>query len=68
MEIVLQSWRDEAAGNPLESFFHKLKRLKPVLKVFNKAHFSNVSERVQIKKGELEDIQKQIMNGHSDES
>ncbi|XVF41347.1 hypothetical protein PTKIN_Ptkin01aG0272800 [Pterospermum kingtungense] len=68
IDTVLQSWSATAAGNPLESLFEKLKKLKPVFRAFNKSHFSNVSEKVQIKKRELEEIQQKIMNGHGDES
>lgn len=41
----------------MQVLFVKMKRLKPLLRAFNRGKFSVVSDRVNLKRKELEDIQ-----------
>ncbi|XVE53547.1 hypothetical protein DITRI_Ditri03aG0011600 [Diplodiscus trichospermus] len=61
METVDNSWKLPAEGIPIKMFYIKMKRLKLVLKEFNKTHFGGTSIRVADKKKELEVIQRQIL-------
>ncbi|XVE58975.1 hypothetical protein DITRI_Ditri05aG0006800 [Diplodiscus trichospermus] len=49
----------------MEILHRKLKRLKPILKDFNKKHFAELSNRVGEKIRELEVVQVEILKGHS---
>ncbi|XVF76997.1 hypothetical protein PTKIN_Ptkin14bG0004700 [Pterospermum kingtungense] len=61
LEVVGNSWQADEDGNPMERLFKKLKRLKPLLKAFNREHFSNVFGRVNHKQKELETVQAAIL-------
>lgn len=37
---VVDSWRHNIEGSPMQILFDKLKKLKPILKKFNERHFS----------------------------
>ncbi|XVF80797.1 hypothetical protein PTKIN_Ptkin15bG0104300 [Pterospermum kingtungense] len=67
MEVVKRSWQVKVSGNLMEVLFSKLKRLKLVLKDFNRRYFSNISNRVAQKMRSLEDIQALIMAGQGNE-
>ncbi|KAK8544934.1 hypothetical protein V6N13_123242 [Hibiscus sabdariffa] len=54
-----------AFGNPLHILFAKLKRLKPILKKFNKEVFGEISKKVQAKQLELSNVQKLVLATHS---
>ncbi|XP_039020001.1 uncharacterized protein LOC120151688 [Hibiscus syriacus] len=63
--IVWSQRSAQCAGNPMQIFFCKMKRIKPLLREFNKSYFSDISGRVTAKRVELESIQ--IHNlGHVD--
>ena len=57
MEIVKVSWQTPIAGNSMVSLHKKLKRLKQVLRDFNKAQFAGLPEKVKEKRNELEVVQ-----------
>ncbi|KAK8695970.1 hypothetical protein V6N13_001111 [Hibiscus sabdariffa] len=59
----MRSWQEHANGNPMQVLFTKLKRLKPHLKTFNKAHFADISGRVEAKRRQLEE--RQMHNIHN---
>ncbi|XVF67216.1 hypothetical protein PTKIN_Ptkin10aG0102200 [Pterospermum kingtungense] len=65
MDLVKSSWEQETEGNPYEIHHEKLKRLKPLLKTFNKAHYSDISDRVLEKRKELESLQFELFNTSS---
>ncbi|XVE67085.1 hypothetical protein DITRI_Ditri08aG0131600 [Diplodiscus trichospermus] len=44
-------------GNPIEILHRKLKRLKPMLREFNRKYFAELSNKVQEKRKELEFVQ-----------
>lgn len=46
MALVEDPWSYEVVGNPMEVLFKNLKFLRE----FNRKHYSNVSERVKLKK------------------
>ncbi|XVE49746.1 hypothetical protein DITRI_Ditri01bG0106000 [Diplodiscus trichospermus] len=64
--VVEESWKLPVKGNPMKILYNKLRRLKPELKKLNKAHFSDISFRVNQKIEELVQIQKQILTFATD--
>lgn len=46
LEVVENSWKMPVNGNPMVKLHCQLKRLKGILKDFNKENFSQISERV----------------------
>lgn len=67
-QVVQESWRKDSRGTDMYEVYTKLKRLKPDLnKKLNQKHYNGISERVLIAKQELDDIQKEIQNGATDE-
>ncbi|KAL4272993.1 hypothetical protein GQ457_13G006570 [Hibiscus cannabinus] len=65
MKIVGDSWLLHVFGNHLHILFTKLKRLKPILKQFNKEVFGEISKKVQAKQIELSNVQKLVLATHS---
>ncbi|XVE56955.1 hypothetical protein DITRI_Ditri04bG0052900 [Diplodiscus trichospermus] len=61
METVENSWKLPVEGTPMRALYMKMKRLKGVLKEFNKTHFGGISIRVIDKRKELEVVQRQIL-------
>ncbi|XP_039069852.1 uncharacterized protein LOC120216531 [Hibiscus syriacus] len=57
LNVVRNSWSQYAHGNPMMILFSKFRRHKDCLKKFNKDNFSNLSDRVKLKRIELENIQ-----------
>ncbi|XVE77615.1 hypothetical protein DITRI_Ditri13aG0077400 [Diplodiscus trichospermus] len=51
-------------GQPMQILHGKMKRLKNVLKSFNKDKFGEISSKVADKKNELADVQKNILNSN----
>ncbi|XP_039060370.1 uncharacterized protein LOC120204346 [Hibiscus syriacus] len=66
LNVVRHSWLPTIHGNPMTTLITKLKRLKITLKSFNKDNFSNISDRVKLKRLELE--QQQILTLKGEES
>ncbi|XP_039026534.1 uncharacterized protein LOC120160184 [Hibiscus syriacus] len=62
---VRQSWSHNVLGNPMTALFSKLKRLKICLKGFNIEHYSNLSDRVKLKRAELEHQQLLTLKGEN---
>ncbi|XP_039028779.1 uncharacterized protein LOC120162766 [Hibiscus syriacus] len=60
---VHQSWQPTIQGNPMQVLFSKLKRLKGSLKRLNKDCYSDISNRFQQKKIELEMQQLSTLRG-----
>ncbi|XP_039031355.1 uncharacterized protein LOC120166027 [Hibiscus syriacus] len=58
-----QSWTQFAQGNPMQIIFTKLKRLKDCLRRFNKENYGNLSDRVKIKRSELDQQQLLTLKG-----
>lgn len=56
-----RGWQVEVKGNPMVVLHQKLKLLKPVLKDFNKEHYSNISDRVLTLREKLDQIQRNIL-------
>ncbi|XVF72303.1 hypothetical protein PTKIN_Ptkin12aG0110000 [Pterospermum kingtungense] len=65
LDTVRSSWEVDVDENPMENLFRKLKRLKPVLRDFNKRFFSNIFDRIKIKKEDLRAVQDGIMQGNA---
>ncbi|XP_039026250.1 uncharacterized protein LOC120159757 [Hibiscus syriacus] len=57
LATVRDSWQQQCGGSAMNCLFNKLKRLKPLLRGFNKQFFSDISGRVRLKRAELEYIQ-----------
>ncbi|XP_039010133.1 uncharacterized protein LOC120138792 [Hibiscus syriacus] len=55
--VVRESWQEQCTGNAMQILLCKMKRLKHVLREFNKSFFSDISGRVAGKRAELESIQ-----------
>ncbi|XP_039041009.1 uncharacterized protein LOC120179498 [Hibiscus syriacus] len=63
--VVGKSWTEAVQGDPMQALFYKMKRLKPVLKAFNRKCYSNISEKVAEKREHLEKQQVVVLNGGS---
>ncbi|XP_039040580.1 uncharacterized protein LOC120178874 [Hibiscus syriacus] len=57
LATVKDSWQGQCGDNAMSCLFLKLRRLKHLLKNFNKELFSNISGRVSSKRAELGQIQ-----------
>ncbi|XP_039041849.1 uncharacterized protein LOC120180617 [Hibiscus syriacus] len=57
LATVRDTWHGSCGDNAMNCMFLKLRRLKPILKNFNKEYFSDISSRVNNKRVELEQIQ-----------
>ncbi|XP_039033520.1 uncharacterized protein LOC120169447 [Hibiscus syriacus] len=64
INVVSQSWLQPTHGNPMQILFTKLKRLKEYLTRFNKENYSMLSDRVKLKRIELENQQLLTLKGH----
>lgn len=56
-DLLALSWNTKVVGNPKDRLSLKLKGLKPLLKVFHKEHYSNLSGRVMKARENLAKIQ-----------
>ncbi|KAH7843849.1 hypothetical protein Vadar_021345 [Vaccinium darrowii] len=65
-EEVMKSWWLPMAGSSCLRLCEKLRRLKPVLKAFNKKFFSRIGERVCQAREELIHVQEQCARGPYD--
>ncbi|KAK8648388.1 hypothetical protein V6N13_129141 [Hibiscus sabdariffa] len=65
LDVVVASWNLLTEGNHLKLLFSKLKRLKEPLRQFNREHFSDVLNRVLVKRVELSNLQQLLMNNPS---
>ncbi|OMO78705.1 reverse transcriptase [Corchorus capsularis] len=62
LAIVAQSWSQTVSGrNPMIKLFRKLKRLKIVLRQFNKDKFGQLSNHVHSKREEIAQLQNSIL-------
>ncbi|KAE8719033.1 putative FKBP-type peptidyl-prolyl cis-trans isomerase 1 [Hibiscus syriacus] len=61
--VVSQSWFQPTLGNLMQILLTKLKRLKVCLTRFNKENYSNLSDRVKLKRIELEHQQLLTLKG-----
>ncbi|KEH21479.1 hypothetical protein MTR_7g406750 [Medicago truncatula] len=67
-DLISDSWNGRVIGNPLFVLSTKLKRLKLVLKTWNKEVFGNIHTYVNEAENELSNIQAQIQSsGHTDQ-
>lgn len=55
--LIDSSWNQDVRGDPMLRLSSKLRRLKPVLKVFHKKHYGNLSSRVETARSNLVKIQ-----------
>ncbi|XVE88838.1 hypothetical protein DITRI_Ditri19aG0100900 [Diplodiscus trichospermus] len=58
LNLVSQSWNEPISGRAMVLLFQKLKRLKTVLKRFNKEKFGGISSMVEKKRRELAEVQR----------
>ncbi|OMO51164.1 reverse transcriptase [Corchorus capsularis] len=66
MATVKQSWPQPVYGrDPMLRLFMKLKRLKPVLKQFNRDNFRQLSDKVNQKRGEVAQLQTSLLQSAS---
>jgi hypothetical protein len=66
--VIHDHWAKEVVGCPMHILKHKLKTLKPVLKIWNKDVFGNVQQNVDKALATVNDIQNKInVNGYSDD-
>ena len=63
LPLVGSVWEEEVDGNPLYRVVVKLRRLKAVLREFNKLKFHNLSDQLERKQSELSGIQVSILGG-----
>ncbi|XP_039001980.1 uncharacterized protein LOC120128361 [Hibiscus syriacus] len=63
IKVVSQSWLQPAHGNPMQILLTKLKRLKQCLTRFNKENYNMLSDRVKVKRIELENQQLLTLKG-----
>ena len=66
LRIVEESWKVPSYGDPISILHRKLKKLKVILRDFNKSHFGGISNRVDAKRKELVSVQLSILNAPSD--
>ncbi|XP_039049729.1 uncharacterized protein LOC120190725 [Hibiscus syriacus] len=64
INVVSHSWSQPAHGDPMQILLTKLKRLKVCLKCSNKENYSNLSDRIKLKRIELEHQQLLTLKGH----
>ncbi|KAL4320158.1 hypothetical protein GQ457_18G025600 [Hibiscus cannabinus] len=65
LKIVVDSWSSDASGDPMRRLFVKLKRLKPVLKQFNRERFGELPFKFVAARKEMEAAQLDILSGSS---
>lgn len=61
METMAYAWNENISMNPMKKLLGKLKKLKVVLKNFNRKHFSLISRRVAEKREELHAAQEGLL-------
>lgn len=67
-DIIANAWKISVVGCPMHILNQKLKHLKCILKYWNKEHFGEVHDKVQVVEEAVSAIQGQIANiGYSDE-
>ncbi|XP_074277583.1 uncharacterized protein LOC141601217 [Silene latifolia] len=55
--IVNDAWNTSSYGTPMFQLFHKLKQVRFSLQLLHKIDFTNISEKVQVLRGQLEQCQ-----------
>ncbi|XP_039006586.1 uncharacterized protein LOC120134181 [Hibiscus syriacus] len=63
LNVVRNSWHQEVQGNPMMVLFTKLRRLKDCLIRFKQENYSNLLDRVKLKRMELENQQLLTLKG-----
>ncbi|KAF9595957.1 hypothetical protein IFM89_006703 [Coptis chinensis] len=63
-EVVLDSWQTPIMGHSIFILTQKLKRLKGVLKKWNKDTFGNIKFKVEAETKKLEHMHEQFENGN----
>ncbi|KAK8672311.1 hypothetical protein V6N13_110684 [Hibiscus sabdariffa] len=63
--VEKDSWCSDASGDPMRRLFVKLKRLKPILKQFNRERYGELSFKVVAARKEVEAAQLDILCGAS---
>ncbi|KAI9397521.1 hypothetical protein POPTR_003G047001v4, partial [Populus trichocarpa] len=64
MPLVKKVWDQNSGGCPMYQLCCKLRKLKLELKLFNMAHFSNISDRVKDAKNEMDKAQQALHTAH----
>lgn len=65
-KILQESWEQKVEGSPLKILHQKLKNLKEPLRKLNNEYFSNISDRVEAARKDLENTQKALMQSPYD--
>ena len=60
MPVVKKVWDQNSGGCPMYQLCCKLRKLKQELKLFNKTHFSNISDRVKDAKDQMDKAQQEL--------
>lgn len=60
-EVVQESWKQPTKGSPMGVLWHKLKRLKQVLKDFNK-HANDIKQKIVKARQKLHNAQNELIN------
>ncbi|XP_074305161.1 uncharacterized protein LOC141640174 [Silene latifolia] len=58
--LIQSAWNTPCYGTPMYQLFFKLKSVKSSLQQLHKRNFSNITERVQELRGQLEDCQNEL--------
>ncbi|KAJ8752286.1 hypothetical protein K2173_003922 [Erythroxylum novogranatense] len=66
LAIVEDSWKVPIAGSPMLRLFLKLKRLKVVFRRLNKECYADISQKVLVKRKELDDLQLKVLRPNVD--
>jgi len=64
MPVVKKAWDQNSGGCPMYQLCCKLRKLKQELKLFNKTHFSNISDRVKDAKDKMDKAQQAMHTAH----
>ena len=64
MPLVKKVWDQNSGGCPMYQLCCKLRKLKQELKLFNMAHFSNISDKVKDAKNEMDKAQQALHTAH----
>jgi len=64
MPMVKKVWDQNSGGCPMYQLCCKFRKLKQELKLFNKTHFSNISNRVKDAKDEMDKAQQAMHTTH----
>jgi len=64
MPVVKKVWDQNSGGCLMYQLCCKLRKLKQELKLFNKTHFSNISDRVKNAKDEMDKAQQAMHTAH----